>query len=341
MPKVESGKKIRWGILGAANIAVKKVIPAMQRGEQTTVTAIASRDAERARRAAEQLAIPKAFGSYEELLADTEIDAIYNPLPNHLHVPWSIRAAQAGKHVLCEKPIGLSAKEARELIAVRNSTGVKIGEAFMVRTHPQWLRARDLVRSGEIGELRAIMTAFSYFNNDPKNIRNIPEIGGGGLMDIGCYAITMSRFLFESEPARVIAKLDRDPQLGTDRLASAILDFPFGQSVFTCSTQLVPYQRMQILGTKGRIEMEIPFNAPPDRPCRIFVDDGSDAGGRNARIEEFPVCDQYTIQGDLFSKAILENTEVPVPLEDAVANMAAIDALFRSSGTGTWEVPER
>lgn len=332
-------KKVCWGVLGAANIGIKKVIPAMQRGEYTAVEAIASRDPDRARKAADLLGIPKAYGSYEDLLADPEIEAIYNPLPNHLHVPWSRRAAEAGKHVLCEKPISLSAAEGRELIAVRDKTGVKIGEAFMVRTHPQWLRARELVRSGQIGKLRSIVGAFSYSNRDPKNIRNILDFGGGGLMDIGCYPITMSRFLFEREPVRVISLLDFDPEMKTDRLSSAILDFEHGQALFTCSTQLVPYQRMQILGTTGRIEIEIPFNAPPDRPCRIFLDDGSDVAGRNARTEEFPVCDQYTVQGDLFSKAILENGDVPVPLEDAVANMAVIDALFQSSRTGVWENP--
>lgn len=339
MSRDQAQKKVRWGVLGAANIATKKVIPAMQRGERSLVSGIASRDGERARSTAQALGIPKAYGSYEELLADPEIDAVYNPLPNHLHVPWSIRAAEAGKHVLCEKPIALSAAETRELIAARDKTGVKIGEAFMVRTHPQWLRARELVRSGAIGNLRAVMGAFSYFNRDPNNIRNMPEIGGGGIMDIGCYPITMSRFLFECEPDRVVAKVETDSELGTDRLASAILDFPSGQSVFTCSTQLVPYQRIQILGTKGRIEIEIPFNAPPDRPTRIFVDDGSDVAGRNARVEEFPICDQYTVQGDLFSQAILDGSEVPVPLENALGNMAVIDAIFRSSRTGAWESP--
>ena len=334
----KSPRKIRWGVLGVAAIAVKKVIPAMQRGERTSIEAIASRTGERARQAAAQLSIPKAYGSYEELLADPEIDAIYNPLPNHLHVPWSIKAAEAGKHVLCEKPISLTADEARPLLRVRDRTGVKIGEAFMVRTHPQWLRTRELVGNGAIGELRAVMGAFSYFNRDATNIRNIAEIGGGGLMDVGCYPITMSRFLFGREPQRAVSLLDFDPDLKTDRLSSALLDFSPGHAVFTCSTQLVPYQRMQILGTKGRIEIEIPFNAPPDKPCRIFIDDGSEPGGRNARTEEFPVCDQYTIQGDLFSKAITGEGDVPVPLEDAIQNMVVIDALFRSAKSGNWEV---
>jgi predicted dehydrogenase len=332
--------KVRWGVLGVANIAAKKVIPAMQKGHRCEVTAIASRDLARAQEAAQKLQIAKAYGSYEELLADAGVDAIYNPLPNHLHVPWSIRAAEAGKHVLCEKPIGLTADEARQLISVRDRTGVKIGEAFMVRTHPIWLRAREIVRSGAIGELRAIMSAFSYFNTDPKNIRNIPEIGGGGMMDIGCYPVTMSRFLFEREPARALGLIDRDPAMGTDRLSSALLDFSPGQAAFTCSTQLVPFQRMQICGTQGRIEIEIPYNIPPDRPSRIFVDDGSELAGRSARVEEFAAVDQYTIQGDEFSRAIQDNTEVPVPLEDALANMRVIEAVLRSGQTARWEEPK-
>ncbi len=337
MPIERNARKIRWGVLGVAGIAIKKVIPAMQKGERTEITAIASRDLERARGAAKALAISNAYGSYEELLGDAKIDAIYNPLPNHLHVPWSIKAAQAGKHVLCEKPIALTAKEAEDLIAVRDSTGVKIGEAFMVRTHPQWLRAREIVRKGDLGELRVITSTFSYFNADPNNIRNVPEYGGGGVMDIGCYPITMSRFLFEREPFRVVGLIDRDPNMGTDRLSSALLDFAPGQAVFTCSTQLVPFQRMQIMGTRGRIEVEIPYNIPPDQPSRIFIDNGSELAGRNARIEEFPILDQYTVQGDEFSRAIQENREVPVPLENALNNMRVIEAVLRSSETGQWE----
>lgn len=331
--------KIRWGVLGVANIAIKKVVPGMQKGSRSEVTAIASRDLSRARDAAKSLNLAKAYGSYEELLADPDIDAVYNPLPNHLHVPWSIKAAEAGKHVLCEKPISLTAEEARHLIQARNKTGVKIGEAFMVRTHPEWLRAREIVRSGGIGELKAIMSAFSYFNRDPKNIRNVSEFGGGGLMDIGCYPITMSRFLFEREPVRVSGLIERDPEMHTDRLSSALLDFAPGHAVFTCSTQLVPFQRMQVFGTKTRIEIEIPYNIPPDRPSRIFIDDGSELAGRSARTEEFPTADQYTIQGDEFSRAIQDDGEVPVPLENALANMRVIEAVFRSSESGRWERP--
>ncbi len=311
----------------------------MQRGEWTEVRAIASRDQGKAEEAARALGIPKAYGSYEELLFDPEIEAIYNPLPNHMHVPWSIKAAEAGKHVLCEKPLSLNVAEARELLRAQEETGVKIGEAFMVRTHPQWLRVRDLVRSGRIGQLRSITGFFSYFNRDATNIRNIADTGGGALLDIGCYPITTSRFIFGEEPARVISLLERDPDMKTDRLASVILDFPSGQAIFTCSTQLVPYQRMHLVGTKGRIEIEIPFTAPNDRPCRFFIDDGGDLFGNNISIETLPTCDQYTIQGDLFSRALREGREVPVPLADGIKNMSVIEAAFRSAHSGKWEPP--
>jgi predicted dehydrogenase len=335
---VQQGK-VKWGVLGVAGIAVKKVVPGMQKSDWSEIAAIASRDARKAKNAAKSLGIAKAYGSYEALLADPEIEAIYNPLPNHLHVPWSIKAAEAGKHVLCEKPLSLSVAEAKTLLPVRERTGVKIGEAFMVKTHPQWLRTRELIRKGVIGELRAIVGAFSYFNRDPQNVRNNPEWGGGGLMDIGCYPITTSRFIFGEEPLRVTGLIERDQDFQTDRLTSAMMEFPSGHSVFTCSMQLVPYQRMQFLGTKGRIEIKIPFNAPNDRPCELFIDDGRDVFGGGITTEAIPVCDQYTVQGDAFSKAIREGGEVPVPLEDAIANMAVIEAVFRAGESGRWEKP--
>jgi predicted dehydrogenase len=333
--------KLRWGVLSTANIGLKKVIPAMQQGRLTTVAAIASRDLAKAREAAAALAIPTAYGSYEELLADPTIDAIYNPLPNQFHVPWTIKAAEAGKHVLCEKPLSLSVAEAETLLAVRARTGVKIGEAFMIRSYPQWLRLRTLLDERRIGELRSIAGFFSYFNNDPANIRNQAEAGGGALMDIGCYLIHASRYAFAQQPTRVVGIIDRDPAMHIDRLTSAILDFPGGQSIFTCSTQMVPYQRIHLFGTRGRIEIEIPFNAPPDRPTRLFIDSGADLFGGGITTETFPVCDQYTLQGDAFSKAILENTEVPVSVEDAIGNMAVIEAIFKSAASGQWEAPSR
>ena len=333
-------EKVQWGVLGAANIALKKVIPAMQRSESCQVIAIASRDVKKARLAAEQLGIRKAYGTYEELLADPEVEVVYNPLPNHLHVPWTIKAAEAGKHVLCEKPIAMNAAEAGKLLEVRNRTGSKIEEAFMVRTHPQWIKVLELIKEGRIGTVRSISGAFSYNNQDPKNIRNIADFGGGALMDIGCYLVYVSRLIFAQEPLRVFGVTVEDPEIRTDVVTSGVLDFPTGQSVFTCSTQVVAYQRVQIFGTAGRIEVEIPFNAPPDRPCRIFVDPGTDLFGRNADIVEFPVCNQYTIQGDLFSKSVREGTPLPVPLEGSVQNMAVIDAVFRSGKSGRWEEPK-
>lgn len=329
-------KRLRWGVLSTALIGTRKVIPGMQKGKYTSVDAIASRDLTKARETANALGIPRAYGSYEELLADPEIDAIYNPLPNQMHVPWTIKAAEAGKHVLCEKPLSLSVAEAETLLEVRARTGVKIGEAFMIRSHPQWLRTQQLIREGRIGALRAVAGAFSYFNDDPANIRNQVECGGGALFDIGCYMIQSARIGFASEPTRVVASIDRDPRFHVDRLTSALMEFDGGHAIFTCSTQMVPYQRVQFLGTQGRIEIEIPFNAPKDRPTRIFLDDGSDPGGSSAVVEEFAVCDQYTLQGDDFSRSVIEGGEVPVPLEEAIRNMTVIEAIFRSAENEKW-----
>jgi predicted dehydrogenase len=333
--------KLRWGVLSTANIGLKKVLPAMQRSENTTVVAIASRDLAKARQAASALNIPTAYGSYEELLADPNVDAIYNPLPNQFHVPWTIKAAEAGKHVLCEKPISLTVAEAKTLIDVRRRTGVKICEAFMIRSFHQWLRLRELLDEGRVGELRTITGVFSYFNANPANIRNQVDCGGGGVYDIGCYLIHASRYAFRQEPKRVVASLDRDPEMHTDRLASGLLEFPGGTSIFTCSTQLIPYQRIHFLGTKGRIELEVPFNAAPDRPTRLFIDSTGDLTGSGITTETFPASDQYTMQGDAFAKAVREGTEVPVTLEDSIGNMAVIEAVFESANTGQWVAPQQ
>jgi len=332
-------KKLRWGVLSTASIGIRKVLPAMQHGQYTTVDAIASRDLSKAQAAAAKLGIPKAYGSYEELLADPNIDAIYNPLPNQMHVPWSAKAAEAGKHVLCEKPISLTVAEAKTLLDVRARTGVKIGEAFMIRSYTQWLRVGEILRSGRIGQLRSVAGFFSYFNNDPANIRNHIESGGGALLDIGCYCIQAARYGFGAEPRRVVGLIDRDPNFKTDRLTSAMLDFEAGHAIFTCSTQMVPYQKVLFFGTTGRIEMQIPFNAPIDRPTRILIDETGELFGSGIKVEEFAMADQYTMQGDAFSRAVLEGGEVPVPLEEAIANMAVIEAIFRSAETGQWKTP--
>jgi predicted dehydrogenase len=334
--------KVKWGILGTAGIAVRRVLPAMQLCEHVELLAIASRSAEKANKVATQFRIPKVYSSYEELLSDPEIEAIYNPLPNHLHAEWTIRAASRGKHVLCEKPIARNVPEIRRIREARDKYGVKIGEAFMIVTHPQWLRARDIVNSGRIGKLLSASGLFSYCNVDPANVRNVAEYAGGALMDIGCYPLRTSRFIFGEEPLRVIGCIERDPSFKTDRLTSAILEFPRGQCIFTVSTQMVYYQRMQFFGSEGRVDIEIPFNAPTDKPARILIDNGKDLyAGASQVVETVPICNQFTIQADLFSKAIRDNSELPNTLEDSIHNTAVIDAVFRSAATGTWEIPER
>jgi predicted dehydrogenase len=324
-------------VLGVAGIAVHKVIPAMQAARNCEVAAVASRDEARAAAAAGRLGIARSYGSYEALLDDQEIDAVYIPLPNHLHVPWTTKAAEAGKHVLCEKPIALSASEARGLLDVRDRSGVFIQEAFMIRTHPQWVRAKAIVEAGELGEVRAISGFFSYYNVDPANVRNVAALGGGGLLDIGCYLVNTARFIFGSEPRRVAGTLDLDQRFGVDRLASMILDFDGRHAVGTCSMQLQYFQRINIVGAKGRLEIEIPFNAPVDRACRIAIDRTGNLDGTGVETIAFDRCNQFTIQAEEFAAAILEDRPQPVPLEDAVANMECIDAIARSSASGRWE----
>ena len=328
-------KKINWGILSTAKIGIEKVIPAMQQGKLSEIVAIASRTHESAREAAKNLKIPKAFGSYQELLDDTSIDAVYIPLPNHMHVPWTVKALAANKHVLCEKPIALTATEAKELLKeTEKFPHLKVMEAFMYRHHPQWIRALELINGGGIGMVKTVHSFFSYYNDDPENIRNMVDIGGGGLMDIGCYCISLARLIFDEEPQRVFGKIEYDPGFETDRICSGILDFVQGTSTFTCSTQLVPYQRVNVFGTKGRIEIEIPFNAPPDKPCKMLFQN-------NEIIEEIEIkiCDQYTIQGDLFSLSVLKNEKVPTPIEDAVENMKVLEAVIQSAEKEEWCTP--
>jgi predicted dehydrogenase len=328
-------RKVRWGILSTADIGMTKVTPAIMKSAHSEVVAIASRDGERARAAAGQLGIAKSYGSYEDLLADPEIDAIYNPLPNHLHVELTIAANAAGKHVLCEKPIALSAGEAKRLRSCRADR--LIMEGFMVRFHAQWLRAREIARSGELGDVRAIRAVFSYFNDDANNVRNMPEIGGGALLDIGCYPITGGRFFFEGEPEGILALIDRDPRFGTDRQASVIADFGKGRHlVFLVSTQMVNHQSIELLGTKGRVEIIIPYNAPQDEPTALLVDEGLSPDGHLARREIFPPSDQYTEMAEAFALAVLGKAALPYGIEDAIASMHALDAAFESERTGTW-----
>ncbi len=331
--------KVRWGVLGAARIAVKKVIPAIQQAEHAEVVALASRRLETAQRAAAALGIPRAYGSYDELLADGDVEAVYVPLPNHLHVPWTIRAAERGKHVLCEKPIGRDVHEARALVAARDRTGVRIGEAFVVRVHPQWETVVQLVRSGRVGEVRAVSGHFSYFNEDAANVRFVRDYGGGALMDVGCYLVNVSRLVFGREPARVLGAMERDPATGVDVFTSMLLDFAPGQAMGACGMRMARHQRVVVHGTRGRIDVEVPFGPPPDRAVPLRVDDGTDVFGGNAEVIEIPACNQFTLQADRFSQAIRGEGEVPYPLEDSVANMRVIDALVRSAASGSWETP--
>jgi len=324
---------IRWGILSTARIGVQKVVPAMQKSKLGKVTAISSRELKPAQKAAENLGIEKAYSSYIELLADPEIDAVYIPLPNHMHVEWTLKALQAGKHVLCEKPIGLNKDEA---IHLQNEAAkfpeLKVMEAFMYRFHPQWKRTLELIESGAIGSVKTVQTFFSYFNVDPSNIRNKPDIGGGALMDIGCYCISFPRFIFKTEPEAVSGNMDFDPIMGTDRLTSGILKFPEGKSAtFTCSTQLIPFQRTHIFGDQGQIIVEIPVNAPPTEATKIILI--TKAGTEEILITP---ADQYTCQADAFAASVINHTAVPTSLADAIENMAVIDAIKESSATGKW-----
>ena len=328
-------KKVVWGVLSTAKIGWEKVIPAMQKSEHCDVRAIASRDLVKGRALADKLGIPKAYGSYEELITDPEIEAIYNPLPNDQHVPMTLMAARAGKHVLCEKPVALTASQAAELREVAGK--VLIMEAFMVRFHPQWIAVRDRVQRGELGDLRAVQAYFSYFTRDARNIRNQIDTGGGALYDIGCYPIVAGRFLFDAEPQRVIALVDRDPEFKTDHMVSALVDFGEGRRLdFTVSTQSVPYQRVQVCGTKKRIEIQIPFNAPLGGTTRVFADDGSHLDGQSTTSETIAACNQYTLEADAFSRAVRGEIRLPYGVEDAIANMRVIDALFASEKSGAW-----
>jgi predicted dehydrogenase len=328
-------KKVVWGVLSTAKIGWEKVMPAMLKSAHCEIGAIASRSSDKARKLADQFGIPKAYGSYEELLADPEIEAIYNPLPNHEHVPMTLAAARAGKHVLCEKPVALTANEAAQLREVADK--VHIMEAFMVRFHPQWLSVRDRVRAGELGDVRSIHSYFSYFNNDSGNIRNMADIGGGALYDIGCYPIVTARFLFDAEPLRVIALVDRDPVFQTDRMVSGLLDFGNGRRLdFTVSTQCVPYQRVQVCGTNKRIEIQIPFNAPLGGATDVLTDDGKRLDLGSTTTATIPACDMYTLEIDAFSQAVRGTIPLPYGVEDAILNMRVIDALFASEKTGSW-----
>ncbi|WP_134681749.1 Gfo/Idh/MocA family protein [Paracoccus ravus] len=330
-----SNRKIRWGVLSTANIGLTKVIPAIMKSPHSEVVAIASRSEAAARAAADRLGIARAHGSYEALLADPDVDAIYNPLPNHLHVPMTLAANAAGKHVLCEKPIALTEAEAAQLRGADQR--LLIHEGFMVRFHRQWQRAHEIAASGELGEVRLVRALFSYFNDDPGNVRNRADIGGGGILDIGCYPVTAGRFFFDCEPRRVVSLMERDPGFGTDRLASVIADFGAGrQLAFTVSTQLVPTQSLEIVGTRGRVEIVIPFNAPADGATALLVDQGASLDGSLARREILPRSDQYADMAEAFALAALGQGKLRWGVEDAIRSMRVLDAIAESEKRGGW-----
>jgi predicted dehydrogenase len=328
-------KKLVWGVLGAAKVAHARVVPGMGRSALNEVRAIASRDEAKAREAAAKMGVPKAYGSYEALLADPEIEAVYNPLPNHLHVPLTLAAAAAGKHVLCEKPIAINAAEAEQLRAASGT--VLIAEAFMVRFHPQWLRAKEIIDSGELGRVRSMQIAFSHFNDDANNIRNRSDIEGGGVLyDIGCYAVVAGRFLFGAEPTRAVALIEREG--GVDATSSGVLEFPGRRRVdLTVSMRGARHQRVIVSGEKKRLEIVIPFNPNHDMETRLIVDDGSDLTGASARVEVIAPADHYALQADAFARAVWGEAPFPYGLDDAIANMRVLDALYRSGKSGNWE----
>jgi predicted dehydrogenase len=326
---------LRWGVMSTADIATRKVIPGLRRAERSELVAIASRDGERARAVAAELGIARAHGSYEALLDDPGVDAVYIPLPNHLHAEWAVAAARAGKHVLCEKPIALSSADALEIVDACAAAGVVLMEAFMYRLHPSWVVAQDLVASGRIGRLVAVDSWFSYFNDDRANIRNILAFGGGALMDIGCYSVNLSRMLFGAEPDRVSATIRRDPASGVDTLTSGILEFGEGIATFTCATRAEPDQRVDVYGTEGRISIEIPFNIPPDRPTRVFLTAGGDPPVAPAtQVIEVATADPYAVEATLFAAAVLDGGPAPIDPMDAVANMRVIERVFASAAGG-------
>lgn len=320
---------VKWGVLSTANIGTEKVIPAMQRSDLSEAAAIASRSDQRAAETAASLGIPNSYGSYEDLLADAEIEAVYIPLPNHMHLEWTIAAAEAGKHVLCEKPLALTAAEARQMVEACEQADVLLMEAFMYRLHPLWIEAKRMVEAGTIGELRGIDAVFSFYNDDPEDIRNIVATGGGALYDIGCYPVSVARLMFGGEPRTVKSTIRRDPEMGIDVLTTAILDFDDGTASFLCSTRMEPNQRVEILGTEGRLVVEIPFNIPHDRPTRLLeVKGGNPPVEPGVTVHEIPAADPYTVQADVFARAVRGVEPLPFEPADAVANLEVIGQIF-------------
>ena len=338
---------LRIGVISTAKIGLTKVIPGIAKSERCRVDAISSRSLPAAEEAAGQLDIPRAYGSYEALLADPDIDAVYNPLPNHLHTEWNLAAIRAGKHVLAEKPFAMNAAEAETVFAEAERHGVRVVEAFMYRTHPTWLEVKRLLDAGEIGALRHVQTFFGYHNVDAGNIRNIVEFGGGALYDVGCYAINSARWLFGTEPEVVGATIDRDHtagSFGTDTVTAGLLRFPNGTATFACATTIEHGQWVHIMGDSGRIELWIPFNIPLDLPTYITVAKGGKPPvAPDIRRIDFPVADEYATQADAFAAHVLDGAPPAVTPADSIANMRVLDAIFATEhgSSQTQTVPRR
>lgn len=326
-------KRIKLGVLGVSNHFVKRVMLPLCELEKVELFAIASRSEQRAAETAHTFNVRKAYGSYEALINDTEVDAVYIPLPNHMHAQWIKLAAAAGKHILCEKPLCMNAAEAVEVVEFCQKKGVVLMEAFMYKYHPQWQKVRDIIRTNNIGKVQYINTSFSYNNPSATNIRNIKDFGGGGLRDIGCYGISVPRFLLGKEPVRVVSLLTNHPEFGTDMLTTAILDFGTARATFNVSTCANAFQKVDIVATAGRVTVHLPFNAYNDVICRITVD--SAIGTREILID--PV-DQYGLMINEFAELINQHEMVSSGEDDAILNQKVLDAVLKSSQTNAWEL---
>lgn len=332
--KKREGTVFRWGILSTARIAREQMIPALQASDNGVVFALASRDGAKAREVAARFGIPHAFDSYEGLLASAEVDGVYIPLPTSQHVEWAIKAADAGKHVLVEKPLGLKAGEIAEVIAARDRNKVQICEAFMVVYHPQWIKVRDLVQQGAIGRLRHVQGAFSYFNVDPQNMRNRPELGGGALPDIGVYPTVSTRFVTAREPLRIRANVEFDKTFGTDSYSNIWADFGDFDLTFYVSTQMALRQFMVFHGDKGFIEVHAPFNAGLYEHHRVELHNSTHS---EATVYRFPGAQQYKLEAEAFARAARGGQERVFTLEESVLNQKVIDAIFAAGKSGDWQ----
>jgi predicted dehydrogenase len=333
---------VNWGVLGAANIAVKHALPGMREAPSAKLLAIASRDLGKAQAVAQALGVPRAYGSYDALLADGEIDAVYVPLPNPLHFEWSLRALEAGKDVLCEKPLCLSSEQISELCAARDRSGRKIEEAFAYRNHPQWTKVLEIIASGTLGAVRSVHGTLAKQFLDPTDIRNNPNDGGGGIYDLGSYAISACNMIFGRKPARVVAALERDPAFGIDRLSSALLDYGDAHAAFTVATQAGSsawgsHQQLSILCAQGWLRLEFPYSQVRPTECRVEIGDATSVGAFPTSTLSFAAINQFALQAERFSRLVRGEAVRAWPIEEARDTLRTIEGLFESARTGAWQ----